>query len=603
MTGGGIGDNDAASNGGGLYVAAGTATLTNGEVNGNDADNGGGLYLATGAATLIGSTVSGNEVRAIPGGGDGGGLYVAGGELTLTGSTVSDNTAQYGGGLYLAGGEATLTNCTVNDNNADISGGGGLYIDSGIEATLTGTTVSGNSAQGGGGIGNDGLLTLTNSTVSGNTAVFTGGIDNGGTLTLTHSTVSGNSALAHGGGLGVSGGGATTLRGSIVAGNTGGDCHTLSSGTYTSNGYNVVGSGGGCPSGGTGDLADSGGISSLLGILFDNGGPTKTHGLPILSPARDRIPAAQCGAASGVDQRGVARPQGPGCDSGAVELPYHTLIIGPPPFLTEYPEGTVVALTPLPDTGQTFVGWTVDGVAKGWAGTLTITMDDDHTVEGAYVATKTFADVGPGRVDYAAIVELASRGTILGFNATTYGPDQGVQRAQMAALIARAMPEGPGTPTFGYVAPPACAVAGTWDCEDWGNSFTDQGQHYQVAFGYTAADCQARGRAFPCYGPTDPVSHAQTIAFITRAMIVKGYWVAQPNAPLPYAGVPGVLATEVRTFHYYTGGVPDAPGSASGWNGGATRGWFARALWAALDSYWGVDGDLPDQRPAGGYVP
>ena len=55
---------------------------------------------------------------------------------------------------------------------------------------------------------------------------------------------------------------------------------------------------------------------------------------------------------------------------------------------------------------------------------------------------------------------------------------------------------------------------------------------------------------------------------------------------LPYNGVPGVLATEVKTFHFYTGGVPDAPGN---WNSGASRGWFAMALWAALDSYWGVD--------------
>ncbi len=190
-----------------------------------------------------------------------------------------------------------------------------------------------------------------------------------------------------------------------------------------------------------------------------------------------------------------------------------------------------------------------------------------------------------------------------------------VSRAQIEALIARATPAGPGTPTNGTLTPPGCTVAGTWDCEDWGNTFTDQGgidpnlwrnagalQHYQVAFGYGAADCERKGRAFPCYGPTDPVSHAQTIAFITRAMIAKGYWQPQLNAPLPYAGVPGVLATEVRTFHHYTGGIPAAPSSAAAWNGGATRGWFARALWQALGSYWGTDGQLPDGRDAGGYA-
>jgi hypothetical protein len=187
-----------------------------------------------------------------------------------------------------------------------------------------------------------------------------------------------------------------------------------------------------------------------------------------------------------------------------------------------------------------------------------------------------------------------------------------VQRAQMAALIARAMSAGPGVPPTTLV-PPACIVAGSWDCEDWGTSFTDPGgidpnlwrnagtlQHYGVALGYSAADCAARGRAFPCYGPTDPVSYAQTIAFVTRAMVAKGYWLLQPGAPLPYAGVPGVLATEVRTFAFYCDGVGAVPAD---WNGGATRGWFAQALWDALNSYWGIDGNMPDGRPAGGRVP
>jgi hypothetical protein len=71
-------------------------------------------------------------------------------------------------------------------------------------------------------------------------------------------------------------------------------------------------------------------------------------------------------------------------------------------------------------------------------------------------------------------------------------------------------------------------------------------------------------------------------------MIAKSYWVAQPNAPLPHAGVPAVLATEVRTFHFYTGGLPPLP-AGEGWNDGADRGWFARALWSALDAYWGDD--------------
>ena len=61
-----------------------------------------------------------------------------------------------------------------------------------------------------------------------------------------------------------------------------------------------------------------------LGTLGANGGPTQTMLPQPESPVIDAIPAAACqtGVASGitVDQRGVTRPQGPGCDIGAVEV-------------------------------------------------------------------------------------------------------------------------------------------------------------------------------------------------------------------------------------------------------------------------------------------
>ncbi len=287
---------------------------------------------------------------------------------------------------------------------------------------------------------------------------------------------------------------------------------------------------------------------------------------------------------------------------------------GSGPFV--YPIGSVVTLTPQPGAGQIFVGWTVDDANTGWASPLSLTITADHSIFANFAPLKAFGDVGSSRPDYTAITELASRGTIRGYANGSYGPDDGVQRAQMAALIARATLAGPGTPTNGILTPPACLAVGTWDCEDWGNGFTDPGgidanlwrnagalQHYAVALGYTAQDCAARGKVFPCYGPNDPVSYAQTVAFITRAMIAKGYWQPQPSASLPYAGVPSVLALEVRTYHHYTGGVPAAPADAAGWNAGATRGWFARTLWHALNAYWATDGTLPDGRNAGGFLP
>jgi hypothetical protein len=157
-------------------------------------------------------------------------------------------------------------------------------------------------------------------------------------------------------------------------------------------------------------------------------------------------------------------------------------------------------------------------------------------------------------------------------------------------------------PGSGALVPPACVVAGTWDCEDWGTTFADRNgldaglwrnvgalQHHDVARGYSAADCAAKGLPAPCFAPTAPVSYAETITFVTRAMVAKGYWQLQPNAPQPYAGVPAVFAPEVATYHHYTqarGGVSAPPAI---WNAQATRGWFALALWAALDSHWSTD--------------
>ncbi len=58
-----------------------------------------------------------------------------------------------------------------------------------------------------------------------------------------------------------------------------------------------------------------------LGPLQDNGGPTHTH-----LPAEDSVAVdnsqVQAAACPATDQRGVPRPIGLGCDTGAVERGY-----------------------------------------------------------------------------------------------------------------------------------------------------------------------------------------------------------------------------------------------------------------------------------------
>ncbi|MCZ7526465.1 MAG: hypothetical protein M5U14_08885 [Acidimicrobiia bacterium] len=61
------------------------------------------------------------------------------------------------------------------------------------------------------------------------------------------------------------------------------------------------------------------------------------------SPLIDAIPTGHCDPNLPQDQRGVTRPQGPGCDIGATEAPYT-----PPPPGPAVTPGTAVtpAVTP-----------------------------------------------------------------------------------------------------------------------------------------------------------------------------------------------------------------------------------------------------------------
>ena len=181
----------------------------------------------------------------------------------------------------------------------------------------------------------------------------------------------------------------------------------------------------------------------------------------------------------------------------------------------------------------------------------------------------TFPDVPASHPYYEAITELAARGVIRGYQDGRFGPDDTTLRAQMAALIARAM---------------------CWDLEDHDNPFPDQGSvdadlwrnvgtlaHYDVARGYEDGT----------YKPTDPVLYAQVISFITRAMVTEGYWQQETvDTPglYPNVSVASGHRWDLLTYHKHAGAIPGTTPTASwgAWDRPATRGWFAEALWQAL---------------------
>jgi hypothetical protein len=304
--------------------------------------NSAGGILNQGTLTLTNSVVSDNVA-------DFGAGISNSGMLTLDHATVSGNTAATFGGGILNHGTLTVNNSTISGNTSVEFGGGGI-ANSGGTLILNNSTVSGNSTSSdGGGLlnagGPTGTITLNNSTVSGNSAIESGGgianFSTTGAVTLNYSTVTNNISDSNGDQSGDGGGivvfnsnGILILQSTIVAGNrwgTGGvsvfsaDC--LSNAAIVSQGYNLTGDGTGCdPLGGTGDVTvDPATVfTNVLSALANHGGATQTHAL-IPGPANsalDAIPSGtnDCGSAPfDIDQRGVARPQGAGCDRGAFE--------------------------------------------------------------------------------------------------------------------------------------------------------------------------------------------------------------------------------------------------------------------------------------------
>ncbi|MGH8548601.1 MAG: choice-of-anchor Q domain-containing protein [Methylococcales bacterium] len=291
------------------------------------------------------------------------GRYSPGAYLTITESIVSNN----GVGISNAG-KFTVTNSIVSNNNAvginnfaqryssvsavvnsSVSGnrGGGVVNFAFLE--IRNSTISGNYADNGAGIrnqlnsyipGHGAILRLENSTVSRNIARFDGGgILNTGygysrnIVTLVNSTVTGNTAGGNGGGVAHKGptyyNYASTIEinliHSLISGNVaagGAEIYANAPIPVAANSYNLFGHDAGAgiigfvP--GPTDVVPTVGLNAILAPLGNNGGPSLTHALVAGSPAIDAAPAgATCPPA---DQRGLIRPQGAGCDIGAVEV-------------------------------------------------------------------------------------------------------------------------------------------------------------------------------------------------------------------------------------------------------------------------------------------
>jgi len=290
--------------------------ITGGNLSGNK--EGGGIYN-WGTLTVTHTSITGNTA------GIGGGISNFG-SLAVANSTIANNTAQDGGGIGNAG-SLSVTNSIIRDNTSVYGGGISIHhVDTAL-TKVTNSTIADNtvSREGGGIYSGTGPLTVSNSTITGNSASRGGGINTWSTLTVTNSTITTNTSTdSMGGGIRAASG-STYVAGSIVAGNSGGDCTKVPSYAW------LVSSGSNLESGTSCGFAAANDQQNIpVGDLFvtdaagapvptNNGGPTPTIALreSATNPAVDRIPAP-CGMSN--DQRGIDRPQGNGCDIGAYEL-------------------------------------------------------------------------------------------------------------------------------------------------------------------------------------------------------------------------------------------------------------------------------------------
>jgi hypothetical protein len=284
------------------------------------------------------------------------------GDVQLSGLTIKNGLTQSpknGGGIFNLG-KLNITKCVITDNKANapyfsyiINGGGGIHNQGDLDIKYT--TISSNSTDTyGGAIYNIGKnVRIAYSSIVNNRSPSTteGGIHNeavsGSNLFILQSTISGNTGIAlsdkNGSNIilnNVTVNSKSTVDSSLIFGSNLHHAIIYNSiivspiGTpnckYTGSSASTLKSAGGnvtsdasCQLNDPTDQPNSGHIN--LGPLQINApGITPTHALLSGSSAIDRVLSSglsPCLASFQLqDQRGVSRPQGAGCDSGAFEL-------------------------------------------------------------------------------------------------------------------------------------------------------------------------------------------------------------------------------------------------------------------------------------------
>ena len=419
--------------GAGITIKAGTLALYESSVENNVAAYGAGVLVESmGVFSMDNSYVAGNHAQGT-GIGQGGGLYLLG-TCSIFQSAIAENKAENsGGGVFIDNSVVTISHSTINDNEALNGVGGGIY-NAGLSTNLLTSTISGNKAAGSPGQGGGIYVSLPvgdpyPEKVSGQARYLF-------EMVIRACTIADNNAVNDGGGLGVIQGDVylyNTILARNSAGGTGPDCYTDPGLDITSQGYNLIQDDTGftiIP--GTGDIQ----ADPIMGLLADNGGPTKTHALFSPSPA---LEAGDPEIIEETDQRSVDRPQGANSDIGSYEAAHYLIDLiktgGGQGTVSSTPRGipdgidcpetctsqtavyaertSNVLLTASPAGGSDFVGWSGDCTGTG---PCVLEMDGDKSVTAifqiSYELTAAVTPEGAGTVSGAGTYYVGSQAIV-----------------------------------------------------------------------------------------------------------------------------------------------------------------------------------------------
>lgn len=382
--------NHATNGAGGGIVAGGALDVASSAFISNTATSSGGAIIQNPSLSM---NLESTSFTANHSDGDGGAV-AAQGPLTVMSSTFTENTAKNSGGSILAlFGPSRINSSTFTHNTSGAAGGAVAAVDTPL--SVQNTAITHNTAPQGGGIYSVGFLTLTTSSLINNTSNVNGGAlftSPGAEMAIVSNTTigqnTGNGIMSDGAGVWVvnstivnndvalyASTSTMQLKNSIV----GGEC----AGSIASHGYNLGTSTTCGLTQPTDRVLDYAGLK--LGDLTTAGNGTDLYPVLAGSPARDTAYSFACPS---TDQRGVARPQGSGCDIGAYEATAGVSLTPATTTLAGVASQTVTTTLTLTNVGPAVPDTytlTVNGL--GWSTTVQPTTTPLLAVGGSITLT------------------------------------------------------------------------------------------------------------------------------------------------------------------------------------------------------------------------